>query len=171
MRLAVGCACAGSSPAGAATDPTSLQLPLFRHALLLFGCPEADVEALLQKDLDWKDKLPQVCMHVRVCARACAWPSAWGAALCMGVCAAVCAVGNTLRPRRFITGQCVLQLAAHWCGSLPAHGTPPQDVFNLYLNTSPHMGGLRLRTEDAVPVALSYLITPLLKHGVQRLPQ
>lgn len=93
-----------SSPAGAATDPTSLQLPAFRHALLLFGCPEADVEALLQKDLDWRDKLPQ-------------------------------------------------------------------DVFNLYLNTSPHMGGLRLRTEDAVPIALSYLITPLLKHGQRQQAQ
>ncbi|KAG2433055.1 hypothetical protein HYH02_012759 [Chlamydomonas schloesseri] len=43
----------------------------------------------------------------------------------------------------------------------------PQDVFNLYLNTTPHLGTLRIRTEDAMPVALSYLITPLLKYGRQ----
>ncbi|GFR44338.1 hypothetical protein Agub_g5554 [Astrephomene gubernaculifera] len=43
----------------------------------------------------------------------------------------------------------------------------PQDVFNLYLNTTPHLGTLRLRTEDALPVALSYLITPILKYAKQ----
>lgn len=42
-----------------------------------------------------------------------------------------------------------------------------QDVFNLYLNTTPHLGTLRIRTEDAIPVALSYLIMPLLKYGKQ----
>ncbi|KXZ45910.1 hypothetical protein GPECTOR_49g494 [Gonium pectorale] len=41
----------------------------------------------------------------------------------------------------------------------------PQDVFNLYLNTTPHLGSLRLRPEDAVPIALSYLVSPLLKYG------
>ncbi|GLC41782.1 hypothetical protein PLESTM_001239000 [Pleodorina starrii] len=43
----------------------------------------------------------------------------------------------------------------------------PSDVFNLYLNTTPHLGTRHLRTEDAVPIALSYLITPILKYGKQ----
>ncbi len=47
------------------------------------------------------------------------------------------------------------------------YASPMQDIFNLYLNTTPHLGTLRLRTEDAVPIALSYLITPLLKYGKQ----
>lgn len=48
-------------------------------------------------------------------------------------------------------------------------GKMPQDVFNLYLNTTPHLGTLpgRLRTEDAVPMALSFLISPLLRYGRQ----
>ncbi len=45
------------------------------------------------------------------------------------------------------------------------HASPSQDVFGMVLNTSPHLGLLRLRTEDAVPIGLSYLITPLLKYG------
>ncbi|PNW71745.1 hypothetical protein CHLRE_16g670617v5 [Chlamydomonas reinhardtii] len=117
----------GSSPAGADTDPGSLVMPRFKHALMVFGGGS---------------------------------PVAAAAAVAEG--------GAKAKPKA-VPGQAVPQQDLdQMVNRVPdwEHKTP-QDVFNLYLNTTPHLGTLRIRTEDAIPVALSYLIMPLLKYGKQ----
>ncbi|EFJ46563.1 hypothetical protein VOLCADRAFT_93008 [Volvox carteri f. nagariensis] len=115
----------GSSPLGAHTDPLSLVLPTFKHALLVFG---------------------------------------GGAGGASGGAGGPGSTSSSSSSTRAVPEQDLDQLVPR----VPDWGhKQPQDVFNLYLNTAPHLGTLRLRTEDAVPIALSYLITPLLKYGKQ----
>ncbi|KAG2435962.1 hypothetical protein HXX76_007156 [Chlamydomonas incerta] len=111
----------GSSPAGADTDPGSLVMPRFKHALVVFGggCPAAAAEGGAKAKAVPGQAVPQQDLDQMV------------------------------------------NRVPDWEHKMP------QDVFNLYLNTTPHLGTLRIRTEDAIPVALSYLITPLLKYGKQ----
>ncbi|PNH05465.1 hypothetical protein TSOC_008303 [Tetrabaena socialis] len=109
----------GSSPSAAPTDPGSLVMPRFKHALVVFGGGGGSASA----------------------------PAA-GPSSTAGACA-----GGDLEE--------LVRRVPDWEHKMP------QDVFNLYINTTPHLGTLRLRADDAVPIALSYLISPILKYGKQ----
>ncbi|KAG2488881.1 hypothetical protein HYH03_012675 [Edaphochlamys debaryana] len=122
----------GSSPSGAPTDPGSLVLPTFRHALVVFGGGGGGTGA------------------------------AGGAGRAKPgdrAAQAHAAGGKPLPPSHDL--EQLVAAVPDW------EHKSPQDVFNLYLNTTPHLGTLRLRTEDAVPIGLSYLISPLCKYGKQ----